>query len=348
MAYPQPTPTPQTSSYDPPTYANHLTYLEKLILEYRTFINYPDTCPTNPSTTEPCQGCIEETLKYMAETLSYLLSAAPSPDIVTEYEDLQKLSRLSKGMLEVEGPMGHWVYVLIDQKCQSLEGLMLEMSRRGWRDEGCVSGDGRGRGRDLREGRVPPAVRTVANVPISNSPALNLPGLGSVADGQGYDEDIDMLSSTSDSTLSTIEVITDPYPPTSNGLGYDASEPPPTNNNDQYPATPSKENRTDGNKYEEDAIPPPTYFQMLEFDVLEGYSKEVEVPIPPGPAKIIARKENDTTATVTPGSTQQTIDENASSTLRRLTGMEFNIVEKEPGEVRAPAPPRPRKRRRRG
>ncbi|KAL8855826.1 MAG: hypothetical protein Q9178_007541 [Gyalolechia marmorata] len=346
MAYPQPTQTSQPSPYDPPTYAYNLTYLEKLILEYRAFITYPDTCPTNPSTTEPCQGCIEETLQHMAETLSYLLSAAPSPEIVKEYEDLQKLSKLSKWMLWVEGPMGHWVYVLIDQKSQSLEGLMLEMSRKGWRDEGPVSGDGGGRGRDLHEGRVPPAVRNVPNVPISNNPALNLPDMGSVANGRGYDEDTDMPSSTSDSTLSTIEVITDPYPPTSNGLGYDSPEPLPTNDN---AGAASKENATDDGNHEEDASHPPTYFQMLEFDVLDGYSKEVEVPIPPGPANIIAREGNDTTATAIPGSTQQTIDENASSsTLGRLTGMDFDVVEKEPGEVREPAPPRPRKRRRRG
>ncbi|KAL8915124.1 MAG: hypothetical protein Q9172_006953 [Xanthocarpia lactea] len=338
MSYPQPTQTPQPSPYDPPTYANNLTYLEKLILEYRAFITYPDTCPTNPSDTEPCQGCIEETLQHMAETLSQLLSAGPSPDIVTEYEDLQKLSNLSKWMHWVEGPMGHWIYVLIDQKSQSLEGLMVEMSRRGWRDEGCVSGEGRGRGRDVHEGRMPPAVRTVPNVPMSNSPALNLPG--SVADGRGYDEDTDMLSLTSDSTMSTIEVTTDPYPPTSNRLEDDASEPLPTNEN---AGAASNENRTDDIR-EDDAIPP--YFQMLEFDVLDGYSNEFEVPIPPGPPNTIA---NDTTATANPGSIQRTIDENASSsTLRRLTGMDFDIVEKEPGEVRAPASPRPRKRRRRG
>ncbi|KAL9612613.1 MAG: hypothetical protein Q9204_008949 [Flavoplaca sp. TL-2023a] len=78
----------------------------------------------------------------MVSDIEFLLNTAPSSHLPTEWEDLQKLETLAKDLMEVEGNLSGWIWILIDRKCQSLAGTRLakQMSVRPRGDDNWGSG----------------------------------------------------------------------------------------------------------------------------------------------------------------------------------------------------------------
>ncbi|KAL8773567.1 MAG: hypothetical protein Q9209_001672 [Squamulea sp. 1 TL-2023] len=285
MAHPQPTTSPQTEPYNIHVYHDRIVHLERLIKQYDAFIQHPNLCGVNLST-EPCQQCIEQCLGFMADTFSNLLSTAPSPDLTIEYNDLQELSRLSKDFFRIEGNLGHWVYVLIDRKCKSLQGsrLAMEMCRRARKDDDWVTEERQDHEQDLQKiERMKRAVEGLASAievaPATTTAAANMPNsvalLSDVAtlavdvDEQGLAEEIDA-----------------PLIPSSGSVGvgeeFIEDTSPSDEDNNLSDVAPLEENQS--NQEPERAAPLPTRTGLgLDFDVVEKEPGEVRVPAPPVP-----------------------------------------------------------------
>ncbi|KAL8807564.1 MAG: hypothetical protein Q9200_004617 [Gallowayella weberi] len=356
-------------AYTPYVFAVNLANIEKIIEDYHRLQNYPNTCLGNTAD-EPCRQCIETCLGNIAKILTDLLSIGPSWKISEELDDFRKLSRLEKKFFEIEGRMGHFVYVLMDRKYRSLEGSSQarKMSRKHWKntewtteEQGMAGYQGLGRSREMKRTvqRLqsvvqgdPLFVRPEGGGEISGLPECMVALQEAWAEGRAesaepessFDEEEQWSSEDSEDSDST-----------SSMMDYVAAETPSNETSHPSPTL----DLIDDNPYEgsgEDTTSPPRDSEGSIFDVVERDPATTTAPAPrelvgditnevseqgihPPPRSfnsigIPPTEVSSPTSSRIPATALE--DERRENPPRRI---DFNIFEREPSEVRTPAPP---------
>ncbi|KAI4111917.1 MAG: hypothetical protein LQ339_000376 [Xanthoria mediterranea] len=307
----------------------------------------------------------------MADTLGVLLSTAPSLDPPTEWSDLTILEDLAKQFFNVDGNMGHWVQILIDRKCQSLVGTRLakQMSIKTWRE-----GDRKFNDRPMgytylarvkkknatargilqkvtRERGIVPqklADHLIADILRAGIPVSEV--VAALEDT--YDVDVQVVPDSEDTEgqedASCKGVIV------SNDLGVVSTE-----EVDTAPATTPMEGIITDDKADEDAPSEPNKVQnnnsapsspgpvtdTMEMAPREGVNSSTPNTHtqPSEPLDQSPDHDNAPVAEPTTADEEEKPVEDAFFTPQRPTGLQFDVVEREPGEVRAPAPPQQRR-----
>ncbi|KAL8727750.1 MAG: hypothetical protein Q9166_005863 [cf. Caloplaca sp. 2 TL-2023] len=371
MAGPQLNTAQSFQPYNALLYANHLTCIENGVKQYENLIKYPDFCLGNFST-EPCQLCVEHCLQYMSNTLNHLLSILPSSDPIQEFGDLQRFSRLSKAFFKVEGNMGHWVFVLMDRKCQALYGSRLakDMCKRGWQDQQWVTEEQIRRQHDLKEiermrsaivglagtldyVRVPPIVTTIAGVQISNVPEWEAQVLE-----QGQVDYTSLLAVPAIAENGVGSLLVDNVAAESVVVDEESFQ---SAESQSVPGIPGDD--ADGKSVEKHPTSIDTKVDsgVVEVEPIEGapqpwmeadteeseLGEDVGLLLRTGRGldfDIIEREPTAVEAPAPPGPVADVIESGPHIEMvlptQMARGLELNVVEREPGEVRAPAPPR--------
>ncbi|KAL8684319.1 MAG: hypothetical protein Q9224_006441 [Gallowayella concinna] len=314
------------SSY---TFAVNIRNIESLIEDYHRFINDPNTCLGNFSD-QPCRPCIDQCLSNIAKILTDVFSMGPSSKMSEEFDDFRKLSQLAKKFLQMEGRMGHFIYVLMNRKCASLEGSRhAKMMRRMYLQEARGITEERERvGQQIMEeswqmrrlvrrfNRAPQDhsifLRSIRGREISSLPQLMVAVQETFAVEErvmspGSDEEHQAFSEGSEASTismtdrSVVENASDESVHSSsaqtlaNGTSDDESEEVPSNAIDNKPL--------------ENPASPPQRSRRLDFNIFEREPSEVRMPAPP------------------------------ALPTRSVTGMMFDVVERESTGIRAPGPP---------
>ncbi|KAI4220861.1 MAG: hypothetical protein L6R36_007314 [Xanthoria steineri] len=374
--YPIPDIAPQLKPYDPRSYRYSLITLQMCASDHRHRAQFPEICSCGPPHAG-CHTCIMLRLHIMADTLGVLLSTAPSLDPPTEWSDLTILEDLAKQFFNVDGNMGHWVQILIDRKCQSLAGTRLakQMSIKSWREGDRKFSYGpmgytylarvkkknaTARGilqKVTKERGIVPqkfADHLIADILRAGIPVSEV--VAALEDT--YDVDVQVLPDSEDAEGQ--EDVGCGKSLGSNDLGVVSME-----DVDAAPAaTPMEDIITDDEADEEAQAQP---------DEVQHNPRDNKYSAPSSPGPVTDTKENapreavssPTPNTHTPPSEpldqtpdhdntprtpepttadeEETPVEDAFFTPQRTTGLQFDIVEREPGEVRAPAPPQQRR-----
>lgn len=373
--YPIPDIAPQLKPYDPRSYRCSLITLQMCASDHRHRAQFPEICSSGPPHAG-CQTCIMLRLHIMADTLGVLLSTAPSLDPPTEWSDLTILEDLAKQFSNVDGNMGHWVQILIDRKCQSLEGTRLakQMCIKTWRE-----GDRKFSCRPMgytylarvkkknatargilqkvtrERGIVPPkfADHLIADILRAGIPVSEV--VAALEDT--YDVDVQVVPDSEDAEGQEDAGCEEGNG--SNEMGVESA--------DAAPATaPMEDIITDDEASEEAQLQPDEVQHNAHnnknsasaspgpvTDTMENAPREgVSSPTPnthTPPSEPLDRSPDHENAPMAPTTPDRTVAdeekpvEDAFFTPQRTTGLQFNVVEREPGEVRAPAPPQQRR-----
>ena len=372
--YPIPDIAPQLKPYDPRSYRYSLITLQMCASDHRHRAQFPEICSSGPPHAG-CQTCIMLRLHIMADTLGVLLSTAPSLDPPTEWSDLTILEDLAKQFFNVDGNMGHWVQILIDRKCQSLEGTRLakQMCIKTWREGNrkfscrpmgytylarVKKKNATARGilqKVTRErGIVPPkfADHLIADILRAGIPVSEV--VAALEDT--YDVDVQVVPDSEDAEGQEDAGCGEGN--VSNDLGVVS-----TNEVDAARATtpmediitddeageeaPSQSDELQDNPHNNSNTPPSPgpVTDTMENAPREGLSS----PTPKthtSPSDLLNRSPNHDNAPVAESivtDEEEKPVEDAFFTPQRTAGLQFDVVEREPCEVRAPAPPQQRR-----
>ncbi|KAL8803992.1 MAG: hypothetical protein Q9182_002864 [Xanthomendoza sp. 2 TL-2023] len=361
--------------YSSRIFATNLVNIEKMIEHYHRFQNDPNTCLGNASD-EPCRECIETCLDNIAKILTSMLSMGPSLKVSEELDDFQKLSRVEKKFFAIEGRMGHFVTVLINRKFESVEGSTQAemMSRKHWKNTGWITEKRESAGHQFmgESGEMKRAmqrleralqgdslfVRPVGGGEISSLPQLMDALRETLAEGRagsaklesGSDEEEQPPGEDSESSSSsTMDRVTTGTPSIET----------------VYPSPSLDLTNNDSNEWSgEDTSSPPRYSEGSICDVVERDPATTRAPAPPrrlgniasegfeqdtyppprnpreSQSNSIRRPFSEASSTASKRIAAGAIeDEHPETPPRKIRRVDFNVFEREPSDVRVPAPP---------
>lgn len=377
--YPIPVVEPQLKPYHAPSYGRRLIYLKEYATEFKNGVHYPPVCPgvDPPGACRPCiEFCLHVMADLLGKLLSTAPSSDLPTEYydLTELEDLSRDFFDVEG--DLGGWV--WLLIDRKLLSLEGSRLAKEMSMKPWRDEGRIFFVERPMGyeylqelkkrkrsirRTLAEvikdlGAVP---RSCSDYLISEMLAAGIPVDAVVtALEETLDIDVQLVPDSDDSEVE--EVVDFEEGLVSNHLGVASTEevdiaPAPTpmegitdtESGEDAQSWPSEPPRLDLNEVEKtpDNMSAPASSGPVDDSIENGSREGAASPVQNTQGSVFDFVDRDLdyeSAPVAPTTPELTVDEeelveDAFFTSRKTTGLEFDVIEREPSEMRAPAPP---------